>query len=76
MFNPVKLMQLKSMKDQFSKNHPKFTKFLTDASKTALVEGSVIDIQIRTPDNKQLCSNFKIKKEDMELLEAVKSLKK
>ena len=72
MLNPVKLMNLKSLKNQFAKNHPKFTKFLYAVWETALVEGTVIQIQVKTPDNRTLSSNLKRKKEDLELLDKFK----
>lgn len=55
-------------------NHPKFPMFLNAVSREALIEGSVIEITVTTPEGKNYCSNIKLKQEDLELVECLKSL--
>ncbi len=60
--------------EQFRMNHPKFPMFLNAVSREALIEGSVIEITVTTPEGKNYCSNIKLKQEDLELVECLKSL--
>ena len=60
--------------EQFRMNHPKFPMFLNAVSREALIEGSIIEITVTTPEGKNYCSNIKLKQEDLELVECLKSL--
>ena len=74
-FNQLAMIQkIKTGLDTFRMNHPKFPLFLKAVSEEALVEGSVIEITVTTPDGKNYCSNIKIKPEDLELIDTFKSL--
>lgn len=59
---------------RFRLNHPKFLLFLNAVSQEALVEGSVIEITVTTPEGKNYCSNIKLKQDDLEMLDCLKSL--
>ena len=59
---------------RFRLNHPKFPLFLNVVSQEALVEGSVIEITVTTPEGKNYCSNIKLKQDDLEMLDCLKSL--
>ncbi len=59
---------------RFRLNHPKFPLFLNAVSQEALVEGSVIEITVTTPEGKNYCSNIKLKQDDLEMLDCLKSL--
>lgn len=75
-FNQLAMMQkLKSGMDRFRENHPKFPMFLQVVSQNALMEGSVIEISVTTPEGKNYCSNIKVKADDLEFLETLKSMK-
>ncbi len=75
-FEQLAMMQkIKSGIDRFRANHPKFPMFLNAVSQNALMEGSIIEIAVTTPDGKNFCSNLKIKAEDMELLNELKNMK-
>lgn len=75
-FNQLAMMQkLKSGMERFRANHPKFPMFLQAVSQDAMVEGSVIEISITTPEGKNYCSNLKVNAEDLEFLETLKSMK-
>ena len=67
MINPAKLMKLKSLKEQFDENHPKFQRYLQFASKSALQEGAVIEITVTPPQGKPVSANIKVLKSDLEL---------
>ena len=64
------LLQLKSLWQRFTNQHPKFPAFLR-AAQPALKEGSIIAFSITTPEGKIIESNLKVTAED---IDAVKSL--
>lgn len=67
MFNPTKLIKIKNAWKIFSENHPKFAKFLNAVNKNAIKEGTVIEINVKTEDGKEINSNIKLKKSDVDL---------
>ena len=61
-FRQITMMQkIKSGMDRFRANHPKFPLFLRAVSQDALVEGSIIEINVTTPEGKNYCTNVKLK---------------
>lgn len=76
-FEQLAMMQkIKAGVDRFRVNHPKFPMFLSAVSQNAIMEGSVIEINVTTPDGKNYCTNLKVKAEDMEFLETIKNMSK
>lgn len=74
--NQIAMVQkLKASMDAFRNNHPKFPLFLDAVSKDALMEGTIIEITVTTPQGKNYCTNVKLKPEDMELMESIKNMK-
>ena len=73
MVNPAKLLKLKSAWTGFSQRHPKFVKFLDVAGKEYLEEGTVLDVTIKDPQGRELHTNFRVTKEDMELYHDLRS---
>lgn len=74
-FNQLAMVQkIQKGLDTFRRNHPKFPMFLQAVAREALVEGSVIEITVTTPQGQNYCSNIKLKPEDLELLETLKSM--
>lgn len=72
--NPMNMMKMKGLMDKFKENHPKVPMFFQSASQ-CVGEGSVIDISVTTADGKSLCTNMKVTKEDLELLEQLKEMR-
>lgn len=68
------LQQIKSGIDRFRINHPKFPMFLRAVSQEALKEGTLIEINVTTPEGKTYCSNVRLKPDDMELIESLKNM--
>ena len=68
MMNPAKLFKIKNSWDTFSKNHPKFVKYLDAVRQDALKEGTVITINVTTAEGRTLESNIKLTQADIELL--------
>ena len=69
--NPMKLLELKNLWNAFTKRHPKFPQFLSAVQQAGIQEGTIIEVQITSPDGKTFTSNMKVTSED---IDAVKSL--
>lgn len=69
--NPMKLLELKNLWSAFTKRHPKFPQFLSAVQQAEIPEGTIIEVQITSPDGKTFTSNMKVTSED---IDAVKSL--
>lgn len=72
--NPMALMKLKPLWERFSGTHPKFSKFWKAVYKTSLAEGTVIEFKVTAPDGKELASNIKLTKDDLDLAAQLKEL--
>ena len=74
--NPLDMMKFSSLWSTFTANHPKFPKFIAAASrKGVLAEGSVIAMQITTPNGETLETNLKITASDLELVQQLKKMR-
>ncbi len=73
--NPMNLMKAKGLLARFTTNHPKILAFFKAAS-TQIGEGSIIEINVTTAEGINLCTNMKVKPEDMQLVEELKNLSK
>ena len=71
--NLQSLLQLKSLWQRFTNQHPKFPAFLR-AAQPALKEGSILSFTITTPEGKTLESNLKVTSTDLELVESLKNM--
>lgn len=74
--NPMQLLKIKGMWDQFTQRHPKFPAFLSAMAQGAINEGSVLEITVTTADGRKISSNLKVTREDMEMVEEVKNVVK
>ena len=74
MINPMKLLQLRPLVTQFQNSHPKFMQFIAAVGQSGIKEGTIVEINITDPEGKNLCSNIKLSKEDLELFEAVSEM--
>ncbi len=67
------LMQMKTLWQRFTNNHPKFPAFLR-AVQPEIREGSVLSISVKNPEGKVIESNLKVTASDIELIEAFKQM--
>ena len=67
----MKLLEIRNLWSAFTRRHPKFPQFLTAVQQAGIQEGTVIEVQITTPDGKTFTYNLKVQPED---IDAVKSL--
>lgn len=74
-FNQITMLsKMKNAMETFRQNHPKFPLFLNAVSQDALVEGTIIEINVTTPEGKNYCTNVKLKSSDLELMETLKNM--
>lgn len=73
--NPMSMMKIKGLLSGFTANHPKVPAFFKAASESIGVD-SVIEITVTTADGKSLCTNMKVKPEDVQLVEELKNIVK
>lgn len=71
-----RIQTLKKNLDTFRLNHPRFQKFLEAVSKDALREGTVIEIKVTPPQGKDYITNLRLKKEDLDFLQALQQMRK
>lgn len=69
MVNPAKLLKLKSGIDLFTKNHPRFPKFLSAVKQNGIQEGTVIEITVTNAEGKSLTSNIRLVESDISMFE-------
>lgn len=74
MINPAKLFKLKNVWDAFTKNHPKFPKFLEAVHQNAIEEGTIIEINVTTKSGKTFNSNLKLTDSDTQLFQELSEL--
>lgn len=73
-FNPMKLMELKNLRDRFAQNHPKFVKFMGDLASSQIEEGTILEVTVKKPDGRTMVSNIKVTASDLEMLQAIKQM--
>ncbi len=76
MFNPTKLLQFKKKWEEFAGRHPKFVLFIKALTQSSLQEGTVVDINITTPDGKTVGSNLRLTQEDIDMLKDIGAMGK
>ena len=72
--NPMSLMKLKPLWECSTNAHPKFFKFWKAVYKTSLAEGTVIEFKVTAPDGRELASNIKLTKDDLDFAALLKEL--
>ncbi len=75
MMNPTALLKIKGMMDQFMANHPRLPQFFQAVKMNGIPEGTIIEATITYPDGRKMCSNIKVKAEDLELFEQLSQMK-
>lgn len=77
MINPAMLFRLKSSWERFTAAHPKFPLFLQAASKNdVLRENTILEINITTPEGRDISTNLKLTSEDLQLFSELKEMAK
>ena len=74
MINPMKLLQMKPLITKFQNAHPKFMQFFAAVAQSGMKEGTIVEISITDPEGKNLCTNIRLTKDDLELFDSVSEL--
>lgn len=74
MVNPAMIMKMMEIRNKFTGNHPKFAAFFQRVLSQQVQEGDVIEITVTRPGQEPITSNMRVLREDIELLEEVKSM--
>lgn len=73
--NPGMIMKLMSLKNTFTKTHPKFEAFVkTVLLGSGITEGTVIEVTVTKPGEEPVTTNLKVQQSDLELVEELKNL--
>ena len=75
MINPAMIFRLKNSWEKFTASHPKFPMFLQAAvNNNVFREGTILEINITTPEGQNISTNLKVNPEDLELIEDLKNM--
>lgn len=72
--NPMMFLQFKNSWQTFTRNHPKFPAFWRAVYKHGIQENMIIEFKVTEPDGKELASNIRVTKSDLELFENLKKM--
>lgn len=75
MINPAKMLKLKEHWQTFATNHPRFVSFMNAVASEPMKVGTIIEISVTKPDGSVKCTNIKVQPSDLEMLDALKSMK-
>lgn len=67
------LLQMKTLWQRFTDNHPKFSAFLR-AAQPEIREGSILTVSVKNPEGKVIETNLKVTASDIELIETFKQM--
>ena len=73
--NPMAIMKIKGLITKFCDNHPKLFPFFKAAGKEIKVD-TIIEVSITTAEGKNLCTNLKVRPEDVELVRELMEITK
>ena len=68
------LLSLRQAWHSFRQNHPKFPAFWRAVYKHGIQENMIIEFKVIEPDGKELASNIRVTKSDLELFENLKKM--
>lgn len=67
-------LQFRNSWQTFTRNHPKFPAFWRAVYKHGIQENMIIEFKVIEPDGKELASNIRVTKSDLELFENLKKM--
>lgn len=75
MMNPAKLLKMKEHWATFASNHPRCVSFMNAVASEPMEVGTIIEVSITKPDGSVKCTNIKVQPSDLDMIDALKSLK-
>lgn len=69
-------MKLKDKAGEFRERHQGFSRFIKAVQKKGLPQGSTIEMKITFPDQQVMNTSFRVKEEDLELLQMIGDMHK
>ena len=69
--NPMEMIKLKGLYEQFVKRHPRLPQFAQKAA-GSIQEGTVIEISMTTPEGKTLTTNVRLTASDIQAFNDLK----
>ncbi len=72
--NPMALMKVMKMKNQFSADHPKFVAFLKMMFTRKIEEGTVLEVTITRPGEEPVTANMRVNQSDLAMFEELKTM--
>ena len=72
--NPMTLMKLKGELQALQGRHPKFTSFIQYLGKQDLPVGTVLSVEVKTPDGGTVHANLKLDEADQKLIQTLREL--
>ena len=73
--NPLQLMQLQKLFETFRISHPKLPLFFKAVAQDALMEGTIIEITVESPEGKEYCTHMKLKASDVEMFNILRQMR-
>ena len=75
MINPAMIFKIVRSWERFTVSHPKFPKFLQAAAANDVMrEGTILEINITTPEGRELSTNLKLTTDDLQLIDDIKNM--
>ena len=74
--NPLELAKMRERLQIFEQEHPKLQAFVKEVGEHAVMEGTIAEIKVTTPQGKEYITNLRLTAEDMETLRLIRELKK
>lgn len=74
MFDFGSMMKFKGAWDKFNNNHPKFVPFMQAVGREAMMDGTIIEIKVTSPEGKEYNTNMKITQSDLELFAQLRTM--
>ncbi len=68
------IMKMKGAWDTFTKNHPKFMPFMQAVGREAVMDGTIIEVKVKSPEGKEYNTNMKITQSDLELFARLRNM--
>lgn len=76
--NPLKMMKIREQMQErmqiFGQQHPRFGQFLSVAGQ-AMTEGTVLEIKVTAPGERDLVTNIRLTAEDIETLRMIREMR-